>query len=182
MKTGNVYADRLIELADYMDALPEQSFNYAKYVGYGWKGMGNPIECRTTACALGASCLIPNLAAAGLELRLAQIGNTNFGYVALKDAIIETEDDVFDAPAAAAKKVFDLDAAAFEYCFIPVDQHDGFIEADGTDYFFGNVQNDYDGNPYALKYEKNSPRGNCSPKDIAQHLRFFVYKKYNNFF
>lgn len=53
-----LYIDRLLRLADHLEAVPPERFNLGE-----WES-----ECGTVACAIGHACRIPEFQAAGLAL------------------------------------------------------------------------------------------------------------------
>ena len=67
MKTDPIYRERLLKLADFLDKLPEQRFDYSRWVGASWQG-DQSLSCGTTACALGWACTMPEFQELGLRL------------------------------------------------------------------------------------------------------------------
>src|SRR5262245_9048968 len=57
----------LNELADFLDRLPAQRFDYSKWVGSSWAGASD-LSCGTTACAAGWATTLPSFKEAGLKL------------------------------------------------------------------------------------------------------------------
>jgi hypothetical protein len=60
-------AKDLLTLADFLEELPADRFNYRVWVGGEWKGKAD-LSCGTTACALGWATTIPEFADRGLLL------------------------------------------------------------------------------------------------------------------
>jgi hypothetical protein len=58
---------RLLKLADFLDTLPRERFDYSTWVGMDWKGAQN-LSCGTKACALGWAATIPEFRRLGLRL------------------------------------------------------------------------------------------------------------------
>jgi hypothetical protein len=59
---------RLLLLADFLEKLPPERFNYGEWVGKDWGGKQD-LSCGTTACALGWACTMPEFQALGLKFR-----------------------------------------------------------------------------------------------------------------
>jgi len=59
---------RLLALADKLEEVPRDRFNFSSWVGEDWGGKQD-LSCGTTACALGWATTIPMLRKAGLYLR-----------------------------------------------------------------------------------------------------------------
>lgn len=57
----------LLELADFLDRLPEHRFDFGEWVGDDWQGNPN-LSCGTTACAAGWSTTLPSFQKYGLRL------------------------------------------------------------------------------------------------------------------
>ena len=58
----------LLKLADLLDALPPERFDYAHWIGSDWQGDPD-IHCGAAACALGWACTMPELRSV-IELRM----------------------------------------------------------------------------------------------------------------
>ncbi len=78
MTTQKEYDDRLLLLADFLDKLPPERFNYAAWVGHDWKEMED-LSCGTTACALGWAATMPEFRKLGLRLSRARAMQIMFG-------------------------------------------------------------------------------------------------------
>lgn len=64
MQTGN---KRLRKLTDLLDTVPDERFDYVRWVGSNWQGKSD-LSCGTTACALGWATTIPAFRKLGLRL------------------------------------------------------------------------------------------------------------------
>lgn len=53
--------ERLLQLADLLDTLPPEKFDYQFYVGKDWDGVSDIISCGTTACGIGWATILPNI-------------------------------------------------------------------------------------------------------------------------
>ena len=62
-----VYAGRLLRLADFLDALPPTRFKFDTWVGGDWGGLPD-LSCGTTACGLGWATTMPEFQKLGLYL------------------------------------------------------------------------------------------------------------------
>lgn len=163
----SIYKDRLLLLADFLDKLPSERFDYTRWISSGWKG--NPdLSCGSVACALGWATTIPELRAAGLRLVKAdQTGVICMDNVA--EYVPTTESCMaLHYAEEAAHKVFDLNNLEFEYLFIPREHQDTYDVSDKSS------------NAYALEYNQQSPRETATAKEVAAHIRFFVENKYWN--
>lgn len=52
-----IHMDRLNKLADFLDKLPDNRFDYRYFVGGNWRGEKD-LSCGTTACAAGWACVL----------------------------------------------------------------------------------------------------------------------------
>lgn len=86
---------RLLKLADFLDTLPPERFNYAYWVGHDWDGRPD-LSCGTTACALGWATTMPTFRRLGLRL-------SGWG-VPILVGMDETRDQAFDV----ASQVFGI--------------------------------------------------------------------------
>jgi len=64
----NFYRAQLENLADLLDALPPDRFDYNRFVGCNWQGKDD-LSCGTTACAFGWAATMPIMKLHGLRLR-----------------------------------------------------------------------------------------------------------------
>lgn len=110
MKTrAPTFRRRLLKLADFLDALPPERFDFGVWAGDDWKGAPD-LSCGTTACALGWATTIPEFARLGLRLVK---GRGRAHYVTIG------RDHKEDASYSAAYKVFGVTTEEFEYLFLP---------------------------------------------------------------
>ena len=113
MTTGNIYCDRLMALAAFLETVPDSNFDYGNYVA-NWDGKSTDlISCGSAACALGYSTVIPEIAALGVVIKPEKI--EGLGYIGFKDSKMAPSEQ----PYEVAAKVFDLDNGEFYYLFIP---------------------------------------------------------------
>lgn len=139
--------ERLLRLATFLDALPEERFNFRTWVGGDWKGMPD-LSCGTTACALGWAATMPDM---GLTLDSAtQWGIRMNGGSEPIDAAC----DAFGITESEAKKLF-----------IPRDQVDPSEDID----FDGELSDD----AIADYLDQFQPE-KASARDLANHIRRFV--------
>jgi len=142
MNKDYVYKRRLLALADLLQKLPPKRFDYSHWVGDDWKGKQD-LSCGTTACAFGWATTMPSLRRLGLVLHKSEVTlHKNGGYL---------------FPSEAAKEVFGLSYAEFEYLFVP------YSERDLPKY------------KLPVSYIPDS----ASAKTVAAHIRNFVKAKYN---
>jgi hypothetical protein len=64
---NQIQCDRLIRLADFIEKLPPERFDFSTWVGDEWEGKPD-LSCGTTACAVGWASTMPEFRALGLEL------------------------------------------------------------------------------------------------------------------
>ena len=141
------YRKRLLCLAEFLDALPPEKFDFAKWVGERWDGRRS--LCGTTACALGWATTMPEFRMLGLRVRKFRIGGFFHGVVCLKDNDnpIGFRGD-FDE---AAEKVFGLDYEETHELFVPY--------------------------PHLENPVRGRLPANASAKEVAEHIRAFVRRK-----
>lgn len=150
----NIYKNRLLLLASFLENLPEGRFNYGHWVGKDWQGKQD-FSCGTTACALGWATAIPELADAGLIMVKGENIGRNGGVVCLRSEA-KKEGFVLNYYHAnkAAEHVFDLNEDEFNFLFIPDSEEN-------------------------TMYGRRMPNERASAKEVAAHIRFFVDQKYN---
>lgn len=148
MNKDYIFKRRLLKLADHLDDVPRNKFDYNSYVGEDWGGKAN-LSCGTTACALGWATTIPSFRRLGLYL------NDNFD-VDIKN-YNGLNSDMWGSPAIAASIIFGLKENEFEYLFIPRDR---------------------DLNRTPPEFKGIKPGENATPKQVAKHIRQFVKRKY----
>lgn len=144
---------RLLMLADFLDNLPEERFDYSHWAGDNWGGKSD-LSCGTTACALGWATTIPELAEAGLVMHrpASHHDNEEDPLVCLR-ARVGTIDPRFDClskfPEEAARQVFGLSKSEYEWLFIPNTFHK----------------------------DVGSPSRYATAKEVATHIRKFAATK-----
>jgi hypothetical protein len=153
-----VNAAALLKLADLLESLPPERFDYCMWAGSDWSPESG-LSCGTTACALGWATTIPEL---GLELRRGEVLNcyvSRVGQVAHHPASegphsLECAADVFDVS---------LEEATFLFC---ADEIDPRLGSRGDD----------DDQKYDQEYLDGelSPSDEASAKEVAVHIRRFV--------
>lgn len=150
----NIYKNRLLLLADYLDKLPPERFNYNVWVGTDWKGKWD-LSCGTKACALGHACTIPELRDAGLRLVREGSNGVSGGIVVLAQHLAKEDFDPSNYHCSETRSVFDLTEDEFELLFVPYD-HSG------------------------MTWEKRrAPNSDATAQDVADHIRHFVKFKYD---
>jgi hypothetical protein len=109
---NRVYKNRLLRLADFLEALPRKRFDFNHWVGDNWEGKED-LSCGTTACALGWATTIPSLRKAGLRMDPG-------GFVTLERFLKGQEHSYgYSASFSAGKEVFDLSDEEFRFAFVP---------------------------------------------------------------
>ena len=113
MKTKpEIYAKRLLKLADFLQKLSPERFDINDWVGYGWKGESD-LSCGTVACGLGWATTIPEFRKLGLKMFQ---NKHRTGIVGLTDS--DLWGDIYP-PADAANKIFGLTLYEFNFLFVP---------------------------------------------------------------
>lgn len=149
----NLYKNRLLLLAEHLEKLPNKRFDFRHWVGPDWNGDAN--LCNTTACALGHATTIPELADAGLILVKCH-SYRHGGLVCLRQNMEVPEFDIDNISSLdAAMHVFGLTMDEAEYLFLPASEC--MIDMWGVE----------------------GLEADATPKQVANHIRFFVDKKYN---
>jgi hypothetical protein len=97
----------LNELADLLDELPEERFDYSKWVGDDWMG-DDDLSCGTTACAAGWATTLPSFRRRGLFLARESWGGIAFPAI---------EDEIGEEEAMAA--VLDISPQDAHFLFLP---------------------------------------------------------------
>lgn len=103
----------LLELADFLDTLPEHRFDYRSWVGWDWEG-AEDLSCGTTACAAGWATTLPSFRARGLRLYLDSSGPWR--------GIPRVEGSELDGEEAMAE-VLGISEVDAGYLFIPDYRH-----------------------------------------------------------
>lgn len=139
---------RLLQLAELLENLPPERFDYSTWVGEDWKGKAD-LSCGTTGCALGWATTIPSLRKAGLRMRAFLSGNG--GYVVLLRngrKVAESE--------KAAEEVFGISNKEAIYLFNGTTRPPEKFE----------------------DKLKTSPDWDATPKQVAKHIKRFVKVKF----
>ena len=144
-KDMRVSRDRLLKLAEFLEALPRKRFDYGTFVGEGYKG-AQDLSCGTTACALGWAATMPAFRRLGLHLELDK------DYWGTDDDGVE----LFDASPAVGGVT---DTAAGQVIFLLTLRQSSFL-------FMPSVQY---GTP-----PRNAPECEATPKQVAKHIRRFI--------
>lgn len=120
-------AERLLKLADFLDTVPPERFEYAVWASEATTDLRAP-GCGTKACALGWATAIPEFAALGLRLAPHHPGGptVHFG----TDSPVHRE---FDCAQRAAMELFGIDGNGFHKLFVPNEEHDCDDENDCSD-------------------------------------------------
>lgn len=106
MNKGYIYKRRLLALADFLNKLPKDRFDYSTWVGSDWEGKPN-LSCGTTACAFGWATVMPSLRKLGLKLDHYTTS-----------VVLENNRETLNS-AGAAREVFGLSLDEFNYLFLP---------------------------------------------------------------
>jgi hypothetical protein len=151
------YARRLLILANRLDCLPPERFDFNRWAGNDWDGKAD-LSCGTSACSFGWATTMRTFRRAGLRLfrRTNSLGKF-YGspYVGLVG-----DPDWINAPENAATKIFGLDKEEFALLFVP--HRYACVENDEQDEKFG----------------RHSLLPSASVKEAAEQIRYFVQWKY----
>ncbi|AKV03166.1 hypothetical protein AKJ09_09829 [Labilithrix luteola] len=121
-----IHKARLLRLADFLDTIPEKSFDFACWVS-GEFGDDGALSCGTTACAFGWATTMPEFRALGLRLLKDGVG------IASPSLISTNETTYWKRVREAAKEVFGLSVSELEWLFTPSDEeYDGKPEDDAS--------------------------------------------------
>ena len=106
-------AERLLKLADFLETLPPERFDYSDWVGWNWKG-DQTLSCGTPACALGWAAAMPEFRELGLQLIAcpAAFRDGVIGKIGLKD-------DPDCGAEHASAVIFGLSEDEHDYLFVP---------------------------------------------------------------
>lgn len=111
-------AQRLLLLADFLEKLPPEQFDYEVWVGSAWKG-DPTLSCGTPACALGWATAMPEFQALGLRLTKQHGSSHCYISTADSDAEVTTHGDTYRTSLAAACDIFEIGFEDAEYLFSP---------------------------------------------------------------
>jgi hypothetical protein len=152
---------RLLVLADFLEKLPEERFNYARWVGSSWAGKPD-LSCGTTACALGWAGTIKEFNSLGLEIVSLGLDPDGSGrhHIGFKShgKVVE--------PIRAAIELFGLNYEEAEFLFTPDSTLEMGAAEDGV--FWTKVLEDGNGD------EIRSPDSSANARQVARHIRLFV--------
>lgn len=158
MNNTEIRFDRLLKLADLLDTLPPNRFDYNEWVGKNWKG--NPdLSCGTTACALGWATTIPEFRELGLRLIEVRSYNFKYSFVCMLQFFEAGKHlNYWDSVCNATQTIFGLDEHDTEYLFTPSEmgQYDSY------------------GEWYSDDEDDLRPGPKASAKEVADHIRRFV--------
>jgi hypothetical protein len=124
MKPDPIYRERLLYLADHLDIMPPERFDFSHFVGLNWKGRPD-LSCGTTACGLGFATTLPLFRELGLVLKSLPLSNGRlFGYPTLADYHDRSDIDVSVEINAATEVIFGIDARETDFLFMPKENLD----------------------------------------------------------
>jgi hypothetical protein len=156
MALSKTHKRRLLKLATFLDELPENRFNYRHWVDKDtWKGKPD-LSCGTTACALGWATTIPEFRNLGLRLCRDEI---DIG--AVEGKLLNKRTRIRETFENAAERIFGLEYDEAHFLFLGF--FNGLKTKDNILYFKG-------------------PKEVASAKEVAQHIRQFVYLKEKGIF
>ena len=149
-----IHFDRLLKLADFLDTVPPEKFDFDVWCNGGRGEVGGRVEvpdlnvCGTTACALGWATAIPEFQKLGIKLDMC---SSQFPCVTtLSDS---RKRDSWSNALAAARDVFGLGAEDVSELFTSEGYHEYYDDVEhGWDYEYPDL----------------------SVKDVATHIRQWV--------
>lgn len=107
-----VHAKRLLRLADFLENLPDERFNFSVWVGSTWKGHED-LSCGTTACALGWAAAMPEFRKLGARLKRLKSYSS---FIHIKG---RRNSDAYDV----AKRLFGLDVDDYQALFVTAEEY-----------------------------------------------------------
>ena len=148
---------RLLVLADFLEKLPPERFDFSRWVGDKWGGKPD-LSCGTTACGMGwATTAVPE---AKLELRRhsssVAYGSHGFAYVCHESWPYEP---AWESVVHAGELAFALTEGDVEHLFTPCDHEDDEHE-DGEEYEDCDMLNE-----------------DATAAEVAAHIRRFVAER-----
>lgn len=153
----NVYKNRLLKLADFLEKLPRKKFDYDHWAGRDWEGKCD-LSCGTTDCALGWATTMPLFRRLGLRL----------GFEPNKGPYPQIIYGQCKNHYAATKNIFNLTNDDTNFLFIP--------------WLYRNIST-----PWLVEYQsdyfaKTFPSGLklATPKQVARHIINYVEKMYED--
>lgn len=148
---NQIHRDRLLKLADFLDALPAARFDYESWVGSMWEGKLD-LSCGTTACAFGWATAVPEFKTLGLSIQKAP--EDGLPGVCVGQAL--SGEDAWSMSCRAARSAFGLTSKQTSDLFTP--------SSDDPSDFDETETHGSDGKPF----------GNALPQTVAQHIRDYV--------
>ncbi len=124
-----VHKRRLLLLADFLEKLPPERFDFNRWVGWNWRGAPD-ISCGASACALGWATTIPELHEAGLRLSIDRV--EGIGVIHLAS---DVDFEFSDGPPRASRVVFGLSSREHERLFLPytgIDDENGRLSREAS--------------------------------------------------
>lgn len=143
---------RLLVLADFLEKLPPERFDFSRWVGEKWGGKPD-LSCGTTACGMGwATTAVPE---AKLELRRHSMSpHSGFAYVCHDSWVHEPD---WDSVVHAGRVAFAITEGDVEHLFTPCD---------------------HDDEEHEDEYEEcDMLSENATAAEVAAHIRQFVAER-----
>ena len=171
----NIYKQRLLDLAAFLDKLPESKFEFSQW------GILDSSSCLTKGCALGWAAQMPQFQELGLKLyrpsdyMIASDPSMDF-YLKIprigleKDICQEIEFDelYYGLMYNACEDIFDLSEEETKLLFIPVYE----LSPDELDW----IEDKFGTN----KLKELGETDMSSPKNVANNIRYLVNYKYKD--
>ncbi len=167
METMDVFAGRMLSLADFLDNLQPGRFKFSSWVGGDWGGLPD-LSCGTTACGLGWASAMPEFQALGLVLSnkvVVWAPSSVPIHPRLKD---DDTRDFFHATAHATEVIFGITMEETEFLFTPtenVNDEEGAVDPEDM------LDPEDEGDDGRLSRRATAKR-------LARHIRAFVEYKY----
>ena len=165
MRLEPIYIERLIHLANFLERLPPEKFDFGHWVDTTTYEGKEDFSCGTTGCALGWATTLPMFRALGLRLREVPRRISRQFVPALVDDVLDPEEGAsFDAVGNATNFIFGLTRGETEWLFMPTgDERDDENETEPEDL----LGDDDVGDDGRLSRRASSKR-------VAQHIREFI--------
>lgn len=146
--------DLLLQLADFLEKLSPERFDYGVWVGETWKGDPD-LSCGTTACAAGWACVIFP------ELKLYRDGKVS--RAVRLHRVVDGKDhyDQFDSVTAAVRRLLLLDHKTAHWLFLPLASPPDVVKVASAIMARGR--------PEAVA--RPSPAVTADAKEVAGHIR-----------
>lgn len=159
-----LYKERLLKLAEFLEQMQPERFNYRYWVGLNWGGKED-LSCGTSACAFGWACTMPEFQQQGLHMYAREDGygefRPRFSYA--PESLAECID-----PTPIALAFFGEQA---DVCFFPA----SVLLKDGDVIQEASPEEE---NGYASEVVMRSPDHNADAKSVAAFIRKFAAYKY----